>query len=117
MDVQISPLDPLIPIIIALVKQTGFPSRWNALLALGVYVIWTAVSLFLGLRGVEGAVTVEIFLAAFSSAAMTGYVSYQLFWRNLPGDIEGRLELATSFAKGPVSEPVLTDDEPDEEDI
>jgi hypothetical protein len=40
-----SPLDPFIPIIITLLKQTGFDSKWNAWIAIGVYAIWTVISL------------------------------------------------------------------------
>ena len=77
---NVSPLDPLIPIIVMLVKQSGFPSRWNALLALAVYAVWAGVSLYFGLRGVEGEITPEVFLSSFVTAAVTGYVSYQLLF-------------------------------------
>lgn len=105
-----SPLDALIPIIIALLKQSGFDSRWNAWIAIGVYVIWTAVSLTTGLRAVEGPITVEVWISSFVTAATTGFVSYQLFWKNLPGDAEQKLEQTTSIFKGPESDPVIDDD-------
>lgn len=107
----ISPLDPLIPIIVTLLKQTGFPSRYNAWIAIAVYAVWTIVSLVFGLRAVEGPITPEVVLNTFVTAALTGYVSYQLFWKNLPGDAEAKLELKTSIVKGPVSEPIDTGDE------
>ena len=105
-----SPLDALIPIIIALLKQSGFDTRWNAWIAIGVYIVWTAVSLFTGLRVVEGQITPEIFISSFVTAASTGFVSYQLFWKNLPGDAEQRLEQSTSLFKGPESDPVIDED-------
>lgn len=101
-----SPLDALIPIIVALLKQSGFPSRWNAAIAIGAYLVWTAVSLALGIRAVDGPITPEVFIGAFVAAATTGFVSYQLFWSNFG---EQKLEEATSVVKGPVSEPVVDD--------
>jgi hypothetical protein len=99
-----SPLDPFIPIIITLLKQTGFDSKWNAWIAIGVYAIWTVISLATGLRAVEGPITPAVVFNAFTTAAVTGYVSYQLVLKNLPGDAEARLELATSIDKGVVDE-------------
>lgn len=107
--VTISPLDPLIPILIMFVKQSGFPSKWNALLALGVYVVWTGVSLALGLRLDEGPITVDSFLSALVGAATTGYISYQLFYKGL---LEEKITAATSFVKQPVSEEIEGDEAP-----
>lgn len=108
-----SPLDALIPIVITLLKQSGFDARWNAWVAIAVYIVWTAVSLFTGLRVVEGPITPETFLTSLVTAASTGFVSYQLFWKNLPGDAEQRLEQSTSFFRGPESDPVIDEDDPD----
>ena len=105
---NVSPLDPLIPIIVMLVKQSGFPSRWNALLALAVYAVWAGVSLYFGLRGVEGEITPEVFLSSFVTAAVTGYVSYQLLFKGLTED---RITEATSIVKEPVSEEIVEVDE------
>ena len=107
--ITISPLDPLIPIIVMLVKQSGFPSRWNALLALATYAVWTAISLALNLRGVEGPITFEVALSAFVGAAVTGYVSYQLLFKGLAED---KITDATSFVKQPVSEEIVEEDVP-----
>jgi hypothetical protein len=103
--VNASPLDVLIPIIVMFVKQSGFPAKWNALLALAVYAIWTAVSLSLGLRAISGPLTFDSFYPAFIAALSTGYVSYQLFYRGL---LEDKLTYLTSFVKGPVSAPIDT---------
>jgi small basic protein len=100
---SVSPLDPLIPIVIMLVKQSGFPSRWNALIALACYAVWAAVSLWFGLRGIEGEITPELFVGAFVSAAVTGYVSYQLIYK---GTVEDQITEATSIVKEPVSEEI-----------
>lgn len=108
MEVLFSPLDALIPIIVALVKQTGFPAKWNALLALAVYVVWTGVTLFTGIRATEGEVTLEVFAQALITAATTGFISYQLFWKSLG---EQRLEAATTIAKGPESDPIPAEPE------
>jgi hypothetical protein len=107
--VNVSILDPLIPILIMFVKQSGFPSKWNALLALAVYAIWTVVSLVLGLRGIDGVVTLEIALQAFVTAATTGYISYQLFYKGLT---EQRIVAATSFVKQPISDEITGDVDP-----
>jgi len=107
--IVVSPLDPLIPIVIMLVKQSGFPSRWNALIALAVYAVWAGVSLALGLRAVEGDITFEVFLGAFVGAAVTGFVSYQLVFKGLAED---RITAATSIVKEPISEEI-EEEEPD----
>lgn len=111
MDLGISPLDALIPIIVALVKQSGFPSNWNALIAAAVYVVWTGVSLYLGVHGAGQPLTFELFLTTFVSSATTGFISYQLIWSQLGGNggLEQKLEHATSVAQGPVSEPIIDD--------
>lgn len=108
-----SPLDALIPIVIAFIKQSGFDPRWNAWIAIVIYIVWTGISLQLGLRLVEGPITPEIFISSFVTAASTGFVSYQLFWKNLPGDAEQRLEQATSVVKGPETDPVIDEDPTD----
>lgn len=115
MDLTPSPLDALIPIIVALVKQSGFPSNWNALLAGAVYVVWTGVSLYTGIHGSGQALSVELFISTLVTAATTGFLSYQLFWSQIGGGggLEQKLEGATSVFKGPVSEPVLDDSTPD----
>ena len=110
--ITISPLDPLIPIIVMLVKQSGFPNKWNALLALAVYAVWAGLSLVLNIRGIEGAITLEVFLSAFVGAAVTGFVSYQLFYKGLTED---RLTAITSFVKEPISDEVVLE-EIEEED-
>lgn len=107
MPLTVSLLDPLIPILIALLKQSGFDRKWNAWVAIGTYVVWTVVSLWLGLRGVSGPITPEIFISSFVTAAVTGFVTYEVILKNLPGDAEQRLEYATSIVKGPVSDPVF----------
>lgn len=111
MDLSISPLDALIPIIVALVKQSGFPKNWNALIAAAVYVVWTGVSLYLGIHGSGVPLTVELFITTFVGAATTGFISYQLIWSQLGGNggLEQKLEDATSIVQGPVSEPIIDD--------
>lgn len=99
--ITVSPLDPLIPIVIMLVKQSGFPARWNALIALGCYAVWAAISLWFNLRGLEGVITPEVFVGALVSAAVVGFVSYQLLFKGLTED---RITEATSFIKEPVSD-------------
>jgi len=105
-----SPLDALIPGLIAILKQSGWDNRWNAALAIVVYVVWTAVSLSLGLRAVEGPVTYEVFISSLVTAMTTGFVSYQLVWRNFG---EPTLELKTSIVKGPETDEILDDDQVD----
>jgi hypothetical protein len=109
-----SPLDALIPIIVAIVKQSGFPSNWNALLAGAVYVVWTGVSLYTGVHGAGQPLTVDLFISTLVTAATTGFLSYQLFWSQLGGGggLEQKLEHSTSVYQGPVSEPVIDDQAP-----
>lgn len=108
-----SPLDALIPLIVTILKQTGFDRKWNAWIALGVYAVWTVFSLVTGLRASDGPLTPEIVFTSFLTAVSTGFISYQLFWKNLPGDAEQRLEQSTSIYKGPVSDPVIEEEPAD----
>lgn len=105
-----SPLDALIPIVITIIKQSGFDRRWNAWIAIAIYVVWTAISLATGLRAIPGPITIEVFIAAFVTAASTGFISYNLFWKNLPGDAEQTIEQKTSFFKGPETDEIIDDD-------
>lgn len=103
MELTYSPLDALIPIIIALFKQSGLPSKWNALIAIGIYAVWTAVSLTLNLRSSSEALTIETFIPAFVSACVIGFTAYTMFWSHFG---EEALETKTSIIKGPVSDPI-----------
>lgn len=82
----------LSPLLIALIKQSGFSTRTNALIALAVYV----------LVGIGGALlageppTIENAVSFITVATVVGTVAYQLFWRNMG---ERELVEATSFIK------------------
>lgn len=107
MELTPSPLDALIPIIVALLKQSGFPAKYNAIIAIASYFAWTAISLWLGIRVVDGPVTPEVFIGCFVAAATTGFVSYNLFWSHFG---EQALEDKTSIVKGPSTDPIEDDE-------
>jgi hypothetical protein len=86
------------PVLVALVKQSGFTRQANALIALGVY---TAV-------GVGGAVwsgipvTPENAIPLILTATVVGRAAYSLFWNQLGSDewgfgsLDERITEATS---------------------
>jgi len=45
------------------------------------------------------------------TAAVTGFVTYELILKNLPGDAEQALENKTSIVKGPETDEVIHDDQ------
>ena len=89
------------PLLIAFVKQSGFSSQVNALIALACYVV----------VGILGAVlsgdplTLENAVALIATATVVGSAAYGLVWSNLMTDDEApsldeRLTTVTSVFKG-----------------
>lgn len=82
----------LAPLLIALLKQSGFDTKWNALIALGGYVI----------VGIAGAVvagqelTVENAVMFVTVATLVGTAAYNLFWKHWGDD---QITAATSLIK------------------
>lgn len=93
----------LSPLLIAFIKQSGFPQSVNAIIALVCYVI----------VGIAGAVlsgeelTVENAVALIAVATTIGTVAYQLIWSNVG---EEALTVRTSFIKS--TDGVPDSDEP-----
>ena len=90
------------PLLIAFVKQQGFASQINALIALGCYII----------VGVGGALlsgevlAIENVVTLISIATLVGTAAYNVVWSNLmtgpagtAPNLDARLTYATSFIK------------------
>lgn len=91
------------PLLIAFIKQSGFSSQVNALIALACYIV----------VGILGAVlsgdplTLENAVALIATATVVGGAAYNLIWSNLMTGPEGeqpsvdeRLTAVTSVFKG-----------------
>jgi hypothetical protein len=91
------------PILVALVKQSGWSRQTNALVALAAYVI-------VGVLGAATSglpLTIENVVPLVSTATVVGTAAYQLVWRNLGAStdtdpsIEDRIVDATSIVRSP----------------
>jgi hypothetical protein len=78
----------LAPILVAVVKQQGFPDRINALIALAVYVV-------IGVIGAlqQGTPTIDTIVPFVATVVVVGTSAYNLFWKHWGDD---RLTAATS---------------------
>ena len=106
------PLDPtqgaafliaalFMPLIVALVKQSGLSSAANSIIALVVYAVFAVLGAVFA--GVE--VTQDNIIQLTIAAALAGRLAYSMFWSLVGGDDQGngsiddRLTRATSFKK------------------
>lgn len=72
----------VLPILIAVFKQSGLASKWNALIALVIYVI-------VGVAGAlaSGApVTLEGIVPFIATVVVVGTTAYNLFWKHWGDD-------------------------------
>jgi hypothetical protein len=92
-----------VPLLASLIKQSGWPTQVNAIVALVVYLV-AGFAYVLVTAGPDG-FTVDEVVASMTIATVVGTAAYNLFWSNLgvsqPGNdsIEERLMNATSFVK------------------
>lgn len=94
-------LSLFLPLIVSLVKQSGFDDRVNRLIALGVYIIWAAfVTVALGDFTVQG------FLSNFVTTLVAGTIAYQMIWKAF--GIDDVLTGVTSFRKAPEEDVIVT---------
>lgn len=90
------------PLLISFIKQKGFSSQVNALIALICYAVVGVVGAILG----GEALTIENAVPLITFAGVIGTAAYNLFWRNLgtgpdgqSPSLEQQLTTATSFIK------------------
>jgi hypothetical protein len=81
----------LAPILVAVVKQQGFPDRINALIALLVYVAIGVVGAL-----AQGTPTIETIVPFVATVVVVGTAAYNLFWKHW-GDAQ--IVEATSLKK------------------
>jgi len=92
----------VLPLLIALVKQSKFSPQANAVIALLIYVVVGILGALLS--GVEP--TIENAVQFVTVVATVGTVAYKLFWENLgvtsegAPSIEQRVQDSTSVFKG-----------------
>jgi hypothetical protein len=89
----------LSPLLIAVIKQSGLSSSWNAVIAFACYIV-------IGVAGaiLEGqALTIENIVPFIATATVVGTAAYNLIWANLSTmggtPVEERIEVATSVVK------------------
>jgi hypothetical protein len=86
----------LCPMLIAVVKQQGWSSQVNSLVALGCYIV-------IGMLGalLSGyAFTLENVVPMITVGTVVGSAAYNLFWAQLGSpSIDARITAATSFVK------------------
>jgi hypothetical protein len=85
------------PLLIAFVKQSGFPRQVNALIALVCYVVVGIAGVLLSGQDL----TLENAVNLIATATVVGSTAYQLVWSNIGGELslDDRLTTATSFVK------------------
>jgi hypothetical protein len=96
------PLEPslillglFLPLVVAIVKQAGWPAWVNSLAALIVYLV--AGFLYLTIRDVP--ITFDSYIQNAVGVTAVGYVAYKMFWKAL--GIEPPIMQATSFIAPP----------------
>ena len=88
----------LLPIIITLVKQSGLPTQFNAIIAFVAYIVVGIIGAIMS----GEALTAENTVAFITVVTTVGTVAYTLVWKNLGPDddpLEERLNAATSFIR------------------
>lgn len=82
---ELSPLETiiyaLVPLIAALIKQSGWSAARNAVVATLVYAGAAVATVALGVA--EGGFTVDNLVVQIAAAATIGTVAYNLFWKNV----------------------------------
>lgn len=96
-----------VPLIVSLVKQTGWSDRTNRIIAIAVYVVWAvAVTVAqIGFNLEDLPTWIVTFLNTFAVTITIGTVTYQLILKQF--GIDDTLTSVTSVVKSPVVEEVI----------
>ena len=92
----------VLPLLIALIKQSGWSPQANALVAFAIYIVVGVAGAWIA----NGVPTLETAVEWVTTVTIIGTVAYKLFWSNLgvtaPDklSIEARVVEATSLVKG-----------------
>lgn len=93
----------ILPLVVSLVKQSGFTSQVNALIALAVYAAFAVLgAVFAGIP-----IVAENIVPLAIAAAVAGRLAYSMFWSLIGGDEQGngsiddRVTRATSIVRAP----------------
>lgn len=101
MDTANAVLSLFLPLIVSLVKQSGFDDRTNRLIALVIYFVWAILATVLA-----GNFTVEGLLQNFAITLTTGTIAYQMIWKSF--GIDDTLTAITSFKKSPEEDVIVS---------
>ena len=91
----------ILPVVIALVKQAGFTSQINSLIALACYAVFAVVGILVS--GIE--LKYENLVPLTIAAALAGRLAYGMVWSKIGADADGngsideRITLKTSLVK------------------
>jgi hypothetical protein len=77
----------VLPLLIAVCKQSGFSIQANALIATGVYIVFGVTSLIVSGQ----AITLDNLVVDVGIVTAAGTVAYNLFWQNLGVTTPGTL--------------------------
>jgi hypothetical protein len=90
----------VLPVLIALIKQSRFTAQANALIAFVIYVVVGLAGAFIATGGLPTAETAVDFIA---TVTVVGSVAYKLFWSNMgvtsdgAPSLEQRIQDSTSI--------------------
>lgn len=90
----------LMPVIVMLIKQSGWPNSVNSIIALVVYVVTGVVAVLLS----DVPITVENVAPLAAIAMVVGTAAYNLFWNAIgtgegAGSLDARVTSATSVVR------------------
>ena len=81
-----------VPLVVAVVKQAGYPTAINAVIAIVIYVVFGVLAVVANAK----ALTLDNIVPAVELFTVVGTSAYYAFWRNIG---EPKLLAATSFRK------------------
>jgi len=93
-------LSLFLPLLVTLVKQSGWDDRVNKLIALAVYLAWALI-----VTVAAGDFSVPGFLQTFAITLTTGTIAYQMIWKAF--GIDDALTAVTSIKKAPEEDVVV----------
>lgn len=93
-----------VPLIVSVIKQSGFDDRLNRLIALGTYLVWALIVTVIA----GGFTDISDFLGNFAATLTVGSVAYDKIYKAFGFD--DALTDKTSIVKPPQEDAVFEDD-------
>lgn len=85
------------PLVVSLIKQTGWPSSLNGIVAIGVYVLFGIGAVLSQSQNL----TLDNIVPAVTTFTTVGTVAYMAFWKNT--GLQTAITDSTSIVKPPVA--------------